>query len=94
MDLKRVYPSPSEGLVWRVVDDELIIVRPGDGDLLVLNQVGAFIWQAMDGRQTVADLSQLVCNEYEVSPDQAQADVEDFLNELESQGLLASAANN
>jgi hypothetical protein len=89
-----MYPSPSEGLIWRIVDDELIVVRPGDGDLLVLNEVGAFIWQSMDGKQTVAELSRLVCDEYEVGPDEAQADVAEFLQELDSQGLLAMAAGN
>ena len=85
-------PNPGVGLVWRQVDDELVIVRPVDGQLVVLNGVGAFIWQAMDGNRTIAELADLVCVAYQVTHEQAVADVRAFVRQLESEGWLMESA--
>ena len=81
-------PIPHPDLIWRFVDDELVIVRPSDGQIRVLNSVGAFIWQSMDGRRTVSDLASLVCAEYEVSLSEAESDVEDLIDPLAENGLV------
>ena len=76
------------GLVWRPLEDELVIVRPSDGQIRVLNGVGSFIWQALDGQRSCADMAQLLCTEYEVSEAHAKADV------IEIQLLLKDAEDN
>ena len=85
---KAAIPIHNPELVWRPLDDELVIVRPSDGQIRVLNGVGSFIWQAVDGKRSTADVAYLVCSEYEVSPEEALADVIEFLDKLSQDELV------
>lgn len=82
------FPARNPELIWRPVDDELVIVRPSDGQIRVLNGVGALIWKSLDGRRTVGDIAGLVCAEYEVSLEQAEDDIRLFLEPLTEDGMV------
>lgn len=82
------YPTRDPELIWRPVDDELVIVRPSDGQIRVLNGVGAFVWQSLDGHRTLGDIAGLVCAEYEVTLPQAEEDVRLFLQPLADDGMV------
>ena len=82
-------PVHNQELVWRPLEGELVIVRPSDGQIRVLNGVGSFIWQAVDGQRSITEIAQSVCAEYEVSEQEAQADVIAFLNELSVDKLVS-----
>ena len=56
-------------------------------DLFVVNDVGRWVWERLDGTRTVDDLAAQACQEFEVSPKVARADVESFLNEVQEAGL-------
>ena len=85
---RTLIPIPHPDLIWRFVDDELVIVRPSDGQIRVLNSVAAFVWRSMDGHRTVSDLASLVCAEYEVSYSKAASDIEDLIAPLVENGLV------
>ena len=91
VDKKMLLPVPDSELVWRLVDDEMVIVRLSDGQIRVLNDIGSFIWQLMDGRRTVSDLACLVCAEYEVSQQEAEDDIQLFLGPLIQDGIVCWA---
>jgi hypothetical protein len=58
----------------------------GDLDgLFTLNEVGAMIWQLIDGQKTGRQLAEAVKDEYDV---EAEDDVVDFLQSLEDAGLI------
>ena len=88
MDEPKRCPIPHPDLISRSVDDELVIVRPADGQIRVLNSVGALVWRLMDGQQTVSDLANLVCAEYQVSFLDAKNDIRTFLDPLVMNGLV------
>ena len=81
-------PTHSPELIWRQLGDELVIVRPSDGLVTVLNGVGAIIWQAIDGERTISEIARLVCEEYDVTQQQAEGDIVDLMNQLEGEGLV------
>ena len=86
---KRIlFPVRGSGLDWRLVDGEMVIVRLSDGQIRVLNEIGSFIWQLMDGRRTISDLASLVCAEYEVSQQEAEGDIQLFLAPLIQDGIV------
>jgi hypothetical protein len=73
--------------------DELILVPihqdVADMDcIFTMNEVGAFIWENLDGQATVADLQAAVVEQYEVDPEAAAADLLEFVRELESAGAV------
>jgi hypothetical protein len=50
--------------------------------------VGTFIWERCDGRHSVAQIAEELTEEYEVEPEVAIRDCEQFLQELVQEGIL------
>ena len=72
----------------RLLNHEAVVVRPDRGEIKVLNEVGARIWALSDGTHSVRDIIAILCAEYDVTNDSAEADVLAFAAELQSMGLL------
>ena len=77
-----------KGFVLRTVCGENVIVGEGldainFGRMLCLNETAAWLWkQAVEqGNFTAESLAKALCNEYDVSPDQALADVKETINQ-------------
>ena len=78
----------SKDIVSRKIADEMVLVPISNniGDMeniYTLNDIGARIWELLDGTIQVNDIACLIAQEFEVDETQAQADVEDFLKSLE-----------
>ncbi|MEM6453614.1 MAG: PqqD family protein [Acidobacteriota bacterium] len=83
----------SDAVVTRVVADETLLV-PVSGELahlqriFVLNQLGAFLWQAFDGRTPLGHLVDAVTARFETDPDTARSDLLAFVDEMRAARLL------
>jgi methyltransferase-like protein len=78
----------NENFVFRQIDDETILVpiknNVGDmGAIYNLNEVGAYVWSHLDGRNTLLDIKNGVVEEFEVSPQDAEGDLMEFVGQLE-----------
>ena len=93
MDLKAI-PTPSESFCVREVGDETVFLTESGNEVLSLNAVGSFIWQQMDGNHSLHDILDIICHEYEVETEQAEADLRQFLAELEGHKLLTVQTEN
>lgn len=71
----------------RAFDHELAVILPTANAVRVLNEVGARIWALADGR-SLAQILDILVNEYDVERTQLQMDAVAFLSQLESRGLL------
>ena len=85
-----------KGFVLREVCGEHVIVGEGlgavnFGKLLALNETAAWLWkQAQEmGEFTIEALADRRCEEYEVTPDDAQKDVAAILEEWEKVGVVS-----
>ena len=76
----KIVPHPQ--VVAQRLPDEAVLLLPAKGEVKVLNEVGACIWSALDGKRTVADVVALVCSEYDVDHEQAAQDTLAFVGEL------------
>ena len=66
-----------------------MIMSAVDSTFFTLNEVATVIWQAADGRTPLSDIvTSKICQEFEVDPDQAGRDVEQFVRELSQHGIL------
>jgi hypothetical protein len=84
---------PTSDVVTRKVGDESVIVpvrsHVADLDAVVtLNPVGARIWELLDGRRDVDTIAGAISEEYEVEPETARADVDEFIRGLEEAKLV------
>ena len=86
-----VYPAPAPGVLGRVVDDEAVLVLPERGEVKVLNQVGARIWELSDGTRTIREIAEAICEEFAVDADAAEADTLEFLKDLHGKEAISLA---
>jgi len=86
IDLDQRYQR-NENFVFRRIEDETILVpirnNVGDmGSIYSLNEIGAFVWEHLDGGRNLATIKDKILDEYEVSPREAEADLSAFMTDL------------
>jgi hypothetical protein len=86
---RRFIKDPS--MVFRKIADECLLVpiRQNVADMesiYVLNEVGGRIWELVDGQKTVQGIRDVIVSEFDVSPQQAEADVREFVQKLSDIG--------
>ena len=87
MNLEEI-PYIITNVIWRVVDDNAVLVSPEEGQVTTLNNVGTKIWSLIDGQNSGIDIAQQLVQQYDVTIKQAQDDVETFLTRLSNKGLI------
>jgi len=78
-------------LAWREIDDETVIISPGESVMHELNDTGSFVWKNIDGQRKAEDLAALLVEQYEVTLEIALADTLSLLEELSRRKLLLPA---
>jgi hypothetical protein len=86
-------PKRKASVVQREIAGETFLV-PIHGhvadlqELFVVNEVGRFIWDRLDGGALMDELVSAVVGEFEVNEAQARLDAQSFLSRLQEAGLL------
>jgi hypothetical protein len=74
------------------LDGETVLLSIKNGQYYKLDAVATRIWQLLEEPQSLESLVDQLLAEYEVERDQCTTDVQGYLDELESEGLLAIEA--
>ncbi|MGA1867642.1 MAG: PqqD family protein [bacterium] len=87
MDKLKAYYTRNDNFVFRRIDHETILVPIKDnvadmGFIYNLNEVGAFIWEQLDGKKRLCDIIHALTQEFEVSSGQAEEDLLAFVDDL------------
>ena len=83
------YPIRDDAVVWRDIAGEVVIAERDSGSIHVLNRTASLIWASADGTKQVDELATDICNRFEVTPEQARADAEEFCSQLLEAGLIS-----
>lgn len=83
-----IIPIPNPAVVARSVENEAVLLLPEQGEVKVLNEVGARIWMLVDGSRSIADIAVVISAEYDVALSDAEADTLAFLQSLAERGLV------
>lgn len=80
-------------LIKREIAGDTILVPVGkavldSNGLFVLNELGAYLWEKLPQAESAEALCEAVLAEYEVSSEEAMADIAAFLNKLEELGII------
>jgi hypothetical protein len=75
----------------RQVGPGLVIMDPAGTATHSLDEVGAFLWNLLDGRHNLGQMVDALVATYDVEPAQATADVQDFLAQLLAADLVRPA---
>jgi hypothetical protein len=79
----------NEGVVWRDIAGEVVIAERDSGKIRVLNKVGSLIWSLADGTRCFNDVVVEMCRRFEVTPEVAAGDAEEFLRLLLENDLVS-----
>jgi len=79
--------------IFRRIVDEVVLVplRENVADMdsiYTMNEVAAFIWEKLEVPASAEELEAAVVAEYDVDPETARADLDEFLTALESAGAV------
>ena len=87
--MSEIYISRSTNIAARMLAGEMMVMNSIDSTFFTLNEVATAIWQAADGRTPLREIvSDHICAQFEIDPEQAQADASEFVNDLAQHGIL------
>ena len=95
--LESIY-APSEDVVVRLIEGELIIVPlvSGIGDLedelFTLNETGKAIWDQLDGEKPLQEVVKILSAEYVDPAGEIETDVIGLVEELLRRGIIAKGS--
>jgi len=72
----------------RILAGEAVVLTPMSSKIHGLNETGSRIWELLADEPTVGELVARIHREFQVSEEQARADIEVFVEELKSRGLI------
>ena len=86
LDLNSIV-KPSPGIVPRKTGDEYVLVPVSNNiadmdSVYTLNETGAFIWERLDGKSTLAEIISCMQSEFDVDAKTAKNDLLDFVTEM------------
>ena len=96
IDLNKVY-ARSEDVIARQIEDEYIIIPlvGGIGNIddcmFSMNKTGKKIWDMLDGSINLNSIVDDLISEYEIQKDQAEKDVQGFMQELMERRIVKLA---
>jgi hypothetical protein len=96
-DIRLKVFEKTDSIVSRRIAGELFLV-PISGDLanmqriFALTAVAEFIWEKLDGRMNLNEIRRHVLDRFDVSEEQAEADIKEFVTELLKEGLTREVA--
>jgi hypothetical protein len=78
-------------LKWREVDGEIVALDAGESVYLGTNRTGTLLWRELSEGATVDQLVEAVVSEFGIDRQRARTDVEAFVGDLQSKGLVEPA---
>lgn len=87
--------APSDDVVAREIEDELIIVPlvagigDADDELYTLNPTGQAIWQKLDGTRQLGQIAAELADEYDAPPADIAQDVLGIVGELARRKMVS-----
>lgn len=77
-----------QDLSWRELDGEIVALDGGKSVYVATNRAGTLLWQRLAAGATREQLADELVDAFGIAADQAATDVDRFVSELETNGLL------
>lgn len=87
-ELKGERLETQDHIVWRETQDGVVLVDPSKARVRVLNQVASEIWKQIQAGVDSAAIKRNIAEQYDVSAEKADTDVEAFLDTLADRNLI------
>jgi len=87
VDMKTIL-THNEKCSVRPIGNGLVIVGPEDSETHSIEDIGAFIWNRIDGKKALDDILDDILHEYVVAATTASQDLQSFISQLMAAGLI------
>jgi hypothetical protein len=81
-------PRMVEGAIFRTLDQEAVVLNVDSGAYYVLNETATMIWNLIDGKQTLHDIVEKLCTDYQVSCEKAEQSLQRLMKDLSEAHLV------
>ena len=78
----------AETVFAQEVDGEMVLLDMESENYFGLDEVGTAIWQAMQEKETLKEVFEVLLEQYEVEAEMLEHDLSDFVAKLVESGLL------
>ena len=78
----------AETVFAQEVDGEMVLLDMESENYFGLDEVGTSIWQAMQEKETLKEVLELLLEQYEVEEEMLENDLSDFVRKLQESGLV------
>jgi len=78
----------NKDIIWRRIEDKIVLIGKEGQEIHTLNKTAARVWELLDGTNGIDRIVANLCEFYDVSPEEADADVRVILSKLEKIGLI------
>jgi len=82
------YIAQSKDVIWRRIGDDIVIIKEDELFSHILNKTASVIWEMCDGKNSIDDITSKICERFEVSYDEANADVNKTIKVLTKANVL------
>lgn len=83
--------SRSDTVVWRRVNDDIVVIPQNGQQICVLNKTAAVIWEMLDGECTPEKISSRLSERFDVSYEKAYTDVSGIIETFIQNGIVQKA---
>ncbi len=90
LDIKINIP---QSLFVQEVDGEMVLLDMNSENYFGLDEVGTAIWQAMQEKETLKEVFEVLLEQYEVEPEVLEKDLLSFVEKLVESGLVEVEKN-
>jgi hypothetical protein len=78
----------AKDIIWRRIGDEVVVIKDDGLATHVLNKTAALIWELCDGKRGINEIAAVLCERYDVSPEEARADIKETIENLIKVGIV------
>ena len=81
-------PKRNPDIIWKNVRGETVLLNSVSGRYYGLNKVGCAFWEKVDGKRSLAEIAELLFEQFSVEKDRLFKDIEDLTKTLTENKLV------
>ncbi len=78
----------AKNVIWRRIGDDIVVIKDDGLSTHVLNKMAAIIWEMCDGECGIDEIAAHLCERFDVSFEEARADVREIIEKLTKAGIM------
>lgn len=80
--------QPSEDVISRKFDDEIVLIDLNSEEIYELNKTGARFWELLGEGKRIDQIEVELRNEYDISIEELETELESIITQLLERGLI------